>query len=193
MHISEGVLRPEIIVPASVVAACLAGYFLWRLRSDEIVRTAAMSAVFFIGSFIHIPLGITSIHLLLSGVVGIFAGRNAFLAILVALLFQGLIFGFGGLSVLGLNALMIGLPAILGGVFARHLEYKINWFLAGFVPIFISAVILSVVLVLNGEEFKALAGVVMVSNAVLMVIEGFISFFMISFIFKVKPELLHAK
>lgn len=193
MHISEGVLRPEIIVPTSVAAACLAGYFLWRLRSDEIVRTAAMSAVFFIGSFIHIPLGVTSIHLMLSGVVGIFAGANAFLAILVALIFQGLLFGFGGLSVLGLNALMIGLPAILGAVFARHLEHKINWFLAGFAPIFISAVILSVVLLLNGEEFKALAGVVLVSNAVLMVIEGFISFFVISFILKVKPELLHAR
>lgn len=193
MHISEGVLRPEIIVPTSVAAACLAGYFLWRLRSDEIVRTAAMSAVFFIGSFIHIPLGITSIHLMLSGVVGIFAGTNAFLAILVALIFQGLLFGFGGLSVLGLNALMIGLPAILGAVFARHLEHKINWFLAGFAPIFISAVILSVVLVLNGEEFRALAGVAMLANVVLMVIEGIISFFVIAFILKVKPELLNVK
>lgn len=193
MHISEGVLRPEIIVPTSVAAACLAGYFLWRLRSDEIVRTAAMSAVFFIGSFIHIPLGITSIHLMLSGVVGIFAGANAFLAILVALIFQGLLFGFGGLSVLGLNAIMIGLPAILGGVFAKHLEHKINWFLAGFVPIFISAVILSVVLVLNGEEFRALAGVAMLANVVLMVIEGIISFFVIAFILKVKPELLNVK
>lgn len=193
MHISEGVLRPEIIVPASVATACLAGYFLWRLRSDEIVRTAAMSAVFFMGSFIHVPLGVTSIHLMLSGLVGIFAGANAFLAILIALIFQGLLFGFGGLSVLGLNAIMIGLPAILGGVFARHLEHKINWFLAGFVPIFISAIILSAVLLLNGEEFKALAGVVLVSNLVLMVIEGVISFFVISFILKVKPELLNVK
>lgn len=193
MHISEGVLRPEIIVPASVATACLAGYFLWRLRSDEIVRTAAMSAVFFIGSFIHVPLGVTSIHLMLSGLVGVFAGANAFLAILIALIFQGLLFGFGGLSVLGLNALMIGLPAILGGVFAKHLEHKINWFLAGFVPIFISAIILSAVLLLNGEEFKALAGVVLVSNLVLMAIEGVISFFVISFILKVKPELLNVK
>lgn len=193
MHISEGVLRPEIIVPASVATACLAGYFLWRLRSDEIVRTAAMSAVFFMGSFIHVPLGVTSIHLMLSGLVGIFAGANAFLAILIALIFQGLLFGFGGLSVLGLNAIMIGLPAILGGVFAKHLEHKINWFLAGFVPIFISAIILSAVLLLNGEEFKALAGVVLVSNLVLMAIEGVISFFVISFILKVKPELLNVK
>lgn len=193
MHISEGVLRPEIIVPASVATACLAGYFLWRLRSDEIVCTAAMSAVFFMGSFIHVPLGVTSIHLMLSGLVGIFAGANAFLAILIALIFQGLLFGFGGLSVLGLNAIMIGLPAILGGVFAKHLEHKINWFLAGFVPIFISAIILSAVLLLNGEEFKALAGVVLVSNLVLMAIEGVISFFVISFILKVKPELLNVK
>ena len=73
MHISEGVLRPEIIISTSVAAVCFAGYFLWRLKSDEIVRTAAMSAVFFMGSFIHVPLGITSIHLMLSGLVGVFA------------------------------------------------------------------------------------------------------------------------
>ena len=176
-----------------MAAVCLAGYFLWRLKSDEIVRTAAMSAVFFMGSFIHVPLGITSIHLMLSGLVGVFAGKNAFLAILIALIFQGLLFGFGGFSVLGLNALMLGLPAILGAVFARHLERKINWFLAGFVPIFISAVILSVVLLLNGEGFEALSGVLLASNAVLMVIEGFISFFAIGFILKVKPELLNVK
>ena len=78
-------------------------------------------------------------------------------------------------------------------VFARHLEHKINWFLAGFVPILISAVILSVVLLLNGEGFEALSGVMLASNAVLMVIEGFVSFFAIGFILKVKPELLNVK
>ena len=190
MHISEGVLKPEIIIPCGIATAVLAGYFLWRLKSNEVLKTACMSAVFFVGSFIHLPLGISSIHLLLSGIVGAFAGINAFLAILVALFFQGVIFGFGGFSVLGVNALMLGLPAILGAVFARHLEYKINWFLVGFVPILISAILLFAILLINGEEFRSLASLTLITNGVLMVIEGIISFFVIGFILKVKPEFL---
>ncbi len=190
MHISEGVLKPEIIVPCGIAAAVLAGIFLWRLKSDEVLKTACMSAVFFVGSFIHVPLGVTSIHLMLSGIIGVFAGVNAFLAILVALFFQGVIFGFGGFSVLGVNALMIGIPAIFARFFARRLERKINWFLAGFVPILISSILLFAILLINGEEFKSLASLTLIANGVLMVVEGIISFFVIGFIIKVKPEFL---
>lgn len=190
MHISEGVLKPEIIIPCGIATAALAGYFLWRLKSNEVLKTACMSAVFFVGSFIHVPLGVTSIHLMLSGIIGVFAGANAFLAILVALFFQGVIFGFGGFSVLGVNALMIGIPAIFARFFARRLERKINWFLAGFVPILISSILLFAILLINGEEFKSLASLTLIANGVLMVLEGIISFFVIGFIIKVKPEFL---
>ena len=189
MHISEGLLKPEIIIPAGVLAAGVAGYLLYKLKPEQIARTACMSALFFVGSFIHIPLGITSIHLMLSGLVGAFAGKNAFLAILIALIFQGAFFGFGGLSVLGVNALMIGIPAILGSYFATHFG-KIGWFLTGAVPIFISAIILSAILLINGEEFATLAGVAMLANIALMVVEGLISLFGISYIKKVNPEIL---
>lgn len=196
MHISEGVLKPEILVPAGIITAGLTAYLLYKIKPNDIVRTACMSAVFFVGSFVHFPLGPSSLHLVLGGVVGAFSGRFAFLSILVALLFQGIFFGFGGLSTLGVNALIIGLPAIFGAYFVRlgnektKSLQKLFYFLAGFVPVAISSILLSVVLLLNGDEFRAIASLVLLTNSALCVIEGLICALLLSFIAKTYPEFL---
>lgn len=196
MHISEGVLKPEILVPAGIITAGLTAYLLYKIKPNDIVRTACMSAVFFVGSFVHFPLGPSSLHLVLGGVVGAFSGRFAFLSILVALLFQGIFFGFGGLSTLGVNALIIGLPAIFGAYFVRlsnqnnALKAKLFYFLAGFVPVAISSILLSAVLLLNGDEFRAIASLVLLTNSALCVIEGLICALLLSFIAKTYPEFL---
>ena len=52
-------------------------------------------------------------HLLLSGLMGIMLGTAAFPAVVVALLLQALLFGFGGLTTLGVNAINMALPAVL--------------------------------------------------------------------------------
>ncbi|MBE3022994.1 cobalt transporter CbiM [Campylobacter sp. RM13119] len=193
MHISEGVLLPQIIIPANVVAGALSAYLVYKLEVKDIPKIACMSAIFFIASFIHVPLGPTSIHLILSGLVGAFLGINAVLAVLIALFLQALFFGYGGISVLGVNLLVLALPAILGRYFL-HLSFmkyqKFCWFLAGFVPILVSALALSGVLVLNGKEFVAVAGLALASNFALMAIEGVISLFGIGFIYKVNKDLL---
>ena len=196
MHISEGVLKPEILVPAGIITAGLTAYLLYKIKPNDIVRTACMSAVFFVGSFVHFPLGPSSLHLVLGGVVGAFSGRFAFLSILVALLFQGIFFGFGGLSTLGVNALIIGLPAIFGAYFVRlgnektKSLQKLFYFLAGFVPVAISSILLSAVLLLNGDEFRAIASLVLLTNSALCVIEGLICALLLSFIAKTYPEFL---
>lgn len=196
MHISEGVLKPDILVPAGIITAGLTAYLLYKIKPNDIVHTACMSAVFFVGSFVHFPLGPSSLHLVLGGIVGAFSGRFAFLSILVALLFQGIFFGFGGLSTLGVNTLIIGLPAIFGAYFVRlgnqnnALKAKLFYFLAGFVPVAISSILLSVVLLLNGDEFRAIASLVLLTNSALCVIEGLICALLLSFIAKTYPEFL---
>lgn len=200
MHISEGVLKPEIIIPAAVVAGIWVVYLLYKLNFKDIPKIACMSAIFFVASFIHVPLGPTSIHLILGGLVGAFLGVNAMLAIFVGLLLQALFFGYGGISVLGVNLLMIGAPAIFGRYFVKlslkeckhqRVYQSICWFLVGFVSLLVSALVLSIILVLNGKEFFAIAGLALASNLVLMVIEGIISLFAISFIYKVNRGLLN--
>ncbi|MCD8212461.1 MAG: cobalt transporter CbiM [Campylobacter sp.] len=193
MHISEGVLKPEIIIPCSVISATAVSYLLYKLKAGDIPKVAAISAMFFIASFIHLPLGVTSVHLVLSGLAGAFLGANAVIAIFVALFFQALLFGYGGISVLGVNLLIIAMPSLFS-VYLLKLSFKkfrtLFWFGIGFLPIFCSSILLSLVLVLNGKEFAPVATLAFASNLTLMVLEGIISLFALRFIFRVKKELL---
>lgn len=200
MHISEGILKAEIIIPAAVAAGVWVAYLLYRLNFKDIPKIACMSAIFFVASFIHIPLGPTAIHLILGGLVGAFLGVNAIIAIFVGLLLQALFFGYGGISVLGVNLLMIAVPTIFARYFVK-LSFKeqkyqkiyryICWFLVGFIPLLCSSLILSGVLVLNGKEFLAISGLALAANFPLMIVEGIISLFAISFIYRVNKELLN--
>ena len=200
MHISEVILKAEIIIPAAVVAGVWVAYLIYKLNFKDIPKIACMSAIFFVASFIHIPLGPTSIHLILGGLVGAFLGVNAIIAIFVGLLLQALFFGYGGISVLGVNLLMIAVPTIFARYFVK-LSFKeqkyqkiyryICWFLVGFIPLLCSSLILSGVLVLNGKEFLAISGLALAANFPLMIVEGIISLFAISFIYRVNKELLN--
>lgn len=192
MHISEGVLSVPVLLAGWAVTAPAVAAILWRVRQSEIPRIACFSALFFVASFVHLPVGVSSMHLMLSGLVGAFLGSRAILAIFVALFLQGVFFGFGGLSVLGVNTAVIGFPAVLGGLFAAAAKaqelkvrtQKIYLFLAGFVPIVCSMLLLDLVLFISGREFFAIATLISLEGAILAVLEGIITLFALSFIAK---------
>lgn len=192
MHISEGVLSAPVLLAGWAVTAPAVAAILWRVRQSEIPRIACFSALFFVASFVHLPVGVSSMHLMLSGLVGAFLGSRAILAIFVALFLQGVFFGFGGLSVLGVNTTVIGFPAVLGGLFAAAAKaqelkvrtQKIYLFLAGFVPIVCSMLLLDLVLFISGREFFAIATLISLEGAILAVLEGIITLFALSFIAK---------
>ena len=192
MHISEGVLSAPVLLAGWAVTAPIVAAILWRVRQSEIPRIACFSALFFVASFVHLPVGVSSMHLMLSGLVGAFLGSRAILAIFVALFLQGVFFGFGGLSVLGVNTAVIGFPAVLGGLFAAAAKaqerkvrtQKIYLFLAGFVPIVCSMLLLDLVLFISGREFFAIATLISLEGAILAVLEGIITLFALSFIAK---------
>ena len=192
MHISEGVLSAPVLLAGWAVTAPAVAAILWRVRQSEIPRIACFSALFFVASFVHLPVGVSSMHLMLSGLVGALLGSRAILAIFVALFLQGVFFGFGGLSVLGVNTAVIGFPAVLGGLFAAAAKaqelkvrmQKIYLFLAGFVPIVCSMLLLDLVLFISGREFFAIATLISLEGAILAVLEGIITLFALSFIAK---------
>ena len=192
MHISEGVLSAPVLLAGWAVTAPAVAAILWRVKQAEIPRIACFSALFFVASFVHLPVGVSSMHLMLSGLVGAFLGSRAILAIFVALFLQGVFFGFGGLSVLGVNTAVIGFPAVLGGLFAAAAKaqelkartQKIYLFLAGFVPIVCSMLLLDLVLFISGREFFAIATLISLEGAALAVLEGIITLFALSFIAK---------
>ena len=126
MHLSEGILKPEILMVGAGISAVLTLYSFYALKDDEIPKTAVLSALFFLATFIHIPIGPTSVHLVLGGLVGALLGMRAFIAIFVALLLQALLFGFGGITTLGINLFNLATPALLAG-FLFTIPVKHAW------------------------------------------------------------------
>jgi cobalt/nickel transport system permease protein len=177
-------------------AVAVTGLTLRQVPYEELPKAAVMTAGFFVASLIHIPLGPTSIHLILNGLVGMVLGWAAFPAILVGLVLQALLFQHGGILSLGANALMLGLPALLAyKVFAarnllklRHKE-AVAGFLAGAGAILMSGVILALWLCTAGREFWAIARLALVAHLPLMFLEGLICAGAAVFLLKVKPEI----
>ena len=98
MHISEGVLSGPVLLSGAALAAAGTAVGLRKLDYDRIAQAGVLSAAFFVASLIHVPIGPSSVHLLLNGIVGLLLGWGAFPAILVALVLQALFFQFAQLG-----------------------------------------------------------------------------------------------
>ncbi len=197
MHLADGVLPTAVWGGAMVGAAGGLAASLKRVTGEDIPRLAVVTAAAFVGTLVHIPVGPSSVHLLLTGLVGIVAGRAAFACIFVSLLLQALLFQFGGLLSLGANALAMGTPAVMAGYIFRlrdkfDLPRKNFVFgaLAGGLGIVGNAVLLALALQLAGDEFWATAGLILAAHVPVVVIETLIGGFTASFMGKVKPEVL---
>ncbi|MFC4252990.1 cobalt transporter CbiM [Sinimarinibacterium flocculans] len=113
MHISEGVLSVPVLAGGAMLAAGAIAVGLKKLPDERIPQAGMLCAMFFVASLIHLPVGVSAVHLVLNGLCGVLLGWAAFPVIAVALLLQALLFGFGGLSVLGANIVVMGVPAVL--------------------------------------------------------------------------------
>jgi len=80
MHISEGVLSAPVLVTGAVLTATAVGYSLKKMEHKEVPKVAILSSVFFVASLIHVPLGPSSVHLILNGIIGVLLGWSAFSA-----------------------------------------------------------------------------------------------------------------
>lgn len=196
MHISDGVLPISVAVGCGVASLALAAWSAKQTASDDLPKVAVVTASFFVSSLIHVPLGPTSVHLLIPGLVGILLGRSAFLAILLGLLLQSLLFSFGGLTALGANALMMGIPALGCGLLfkklrgASHKRNIIVGALAGGGGTLLAATVLALLLVSSGEDFFGVMKLALLAHLPVFVVEALVSAFTVSFLFRVKPELL---
>jgi len=119
MHISEGVLSWPVLAGGAAIAAAAVGVGLRRLPDERIPVAGLLCALFFVAALIHIPVGIASVHLVLNGLCGVLLGWAAFPVIAAALTLQALLFGFGGLSTLGVNILVMGMPALIAAAAFR--------------------------------------------------------------------------
>uniref|UniRef100_A0A7C4EJU9 Cobalt transporter CbiM n=1 Tax=Fundidesulfovibrio putealis TaxID=270496 RepID=A0A7C4EJU9_9BACT len=196
MHISEGVLSGPVLAAGAAVAAAGVGYGLRRLEGEALVRTGVLSAAFFAASLIHLPLGPTSVHLVLSGLMGALLGWAAFPAIFIGLVLQALLFQFGGLTVLGVNTVIMGLPAVLCGVGLRPLlrrtgpAFAVGAFLCGALAILGSLALVYAALVASGDALSVFAGLFFWAHLALMGIEGALTLFILSAVKRLRPGLV---
>ncbi len=126
VHISDGVLTTPWLAAGFALAALLVGLASWRIRDEEIPRVAILTAAFFVSSLIHIRVGPTSIHLLLTGLVGVMLGVRSALAIAVGLVLQMMLINHGGWTTLGVNACVMTLPALFCWLLFRAL-HRLPW------------------------------------------------------------------
>ena len=195
MHISDGILSSEVVIATSAISFGLVIYSLKNLKNSNIAIVSAMSAMFFIASFVHIPLGPTQIHLILIGVIGILLGSSVFISIIIALLLQATLLGYGGLTSLGANLIIMALPAFLIYIIVKKgllnfLSEKIKYFAIGFLSVFLATSILCLILIFAKEEYLYAAYTIFLANIPAMVIEGLVTLFLINYLKKSIPNLL---
>ncbi|MCT7582719.1 cobalt transporter CbiM [Aliarcobacter butzleri] len=195
MHISDGIISIEVATVSAVATLAFCVYSFKNLTNEKIALVASMSALFFVTSFIHIPFGVTQIHLMLIGFIGIFLGSVAFISIAIALILQALLLGFGGLSSLGANILVMALPAYLVYLIfkleiLKRLNEKVKFFLVGFLGVFISSLLLFTVLVFSKDEYLAVAYSIIAVNIPTMILEGIVTMFLLLYVKKSMPKLL---
>ncbi|MGB5617391.1 MAG: cobalt transporter CbiM [Desulfobacterales bacterium] len=196
MHISEGVLSAPVLVSGGILAAAGTAIGLKKIDYDHLAQVGILSATFFVASLVHVPIGPSSVHLIMNGIVGLLLGWAAFPAILVALLLQGVFFQFGGITSLGVNTIIMALPAVICYYLFAPLLHKDRKFLllagfgCGFCAVLFGGVVVGLALMFTEENFLKLAILVVTAHIPVMIIEGIVTAFCVAFLKKVQPAML---
>ena len=196
MHISDGVLPTLVAIGGYAVTLGIGGWSVRKTKPEDLPKIAVVTSAFFVSSLIHVPIGPTSVHLILPGLVGILLGTSSFISIVLGITLQSLLFQFGGITAIGANALMMGIPALIAGSFFRAVKgssltrYVVAAALAGGLGVVLAALVLALLLLTAGEDFWGVAKIALYVHLPVIAIESAISAFSVSFLYKVKPDLL---
>lgn len=197
MHISEGVLSGAVLAAGAGLSLAGVAVGLKKLDYDQLPKVAILAAAFFVASLVSVPIGPAKAHLVLNGLLGLLLGWGAIPALLVALALQAVLFQFGGLTTLGVNTFNMALPAVLCYLLLGELTRNggsrlplLAGFLAGFLSVGGSALLVAVTLFTAGQEFLNMARLVVVAHLPVMVLEGIITAATVGFLRRVRPAML---
>jgi cobalt/nickel transport system permease protein len=172
---------------------------LKKIDYDRIVHVAILASAFFVASLIHINIGPASVHLILNGIVGLLLGFAAIPAILTALILQAVFFQYGGLTTLGVNVVVMAVPAVLAHYLFLPMLGKsptftfIAGFLAGLFSILFSSILLGLALWFTNQNFFETSLAIITAYIPVMIIEGIVTGFCVTFLLKVYPEIIPKK
>jgi len=215
MHIPDGVLPVWLWILGFVIMAFAVVFCLFRLKSVDLRKYVPLLGAVSAAMLVAMSLEILPIayHINLSVVAGILLGPAlGFLAAFITNLILALM-GHGGITVIGLNTLLLGSEAVLGHTLFYLFKKRPPVFLraagATVLTLFITSLaLIGIVAVshinaeflLHGDEHGSVqGGDVTVSRFAVMVlslgivgwiIEAFITGAVVRFISQVKPDLL---
>ncbi|MGO9112836.1 MAG: cobalt transporter CbiM [Thermoguttaceae bacterium] len=204
MHIYEGVLTATragqgVILAGTIAAAAGTMIGLRRLDEAQIPKAAVLGSAFFVASAIQVPMGYSSVHLVLSGLMGLVLGWAIFPTVLIGLILQVVFFSIAGPTVLGINTLIMALPGVI-------CYYLFGWavcsnrrsvvfaggFAAGSLALILGALLSSAAMVLAGQPFVLLAEGFLAFHVPLALIEGLVTGSVVVLLRQVRPETLRA-
>lgn len=198
MHISDGVLSAPVLLTGAGLAVAGLAYGLRRLEADRLPQVALVSAALFIAGLIHVPIGPTSAHLVLCGLAGLMLGWAAVPAIFTGLVMQGFFFGFGGITSLGVNLVIFGVPAVLVHLTVAPLLRRarrpemlaVCGAVAGAGSVALAACLAALALAASHAAFLPAAKLLLIAHVPVAVVEALVTAVVIGFMAKVKPDAL---
>lgn len=208
IHLEDGAFSPIWVLFWWAVAAALMAFALYTVRRERTsvkkLTVGAMCAAVGIAAFmVTIPI-FGGIHLNLTPLIGILAGPAiGGLAALVINLFSAAV-GHGGWGMIGVNTVINLIEVMIGYYAYRSLRVslRLGRFASGFsaatAALVVSAILVVIVVAVAGiqdshlDEDETAHNLVVIAavNIVVGVVEGFITAYIVTFIGRVKPDLL---
>jgi cobalt/nickel transport system permease protein len=176
--------------------------YLYKLSKTEdkqkvLINTAILAAVTFAASSISIPspFGVP-IHLFIIPLVVILLGPLSGVAVaFLCFIAQFLFLGMGGITSLGANVVTMGIVMSFSTYyfyrFTAELDDRLSIFSGTFMGIIMATIAQVVILLIAGvATLEVLLSTLVPFYLFVGVVEGIINIFIISFLFKLKPEMV---
>jgi len=204
MHIGEGILTATrsgqgVLLVGTVAAAAGTMIGLRRLDEEQVPKAAVLGSAFFVASAIQVPIFGSSVHLVLSGLMGLVLGWAVFPTVLVSLILQFVFFSIAGPTVLGINTLDMALPGLICYYLFRSTVRSdrlpvvfAGGFAAGLIALILGALISSAAMLLAGKSFAPLGTGFLAAHIPLAVIEGLVTGSIVVLLRQVRPEIFRA-
>lgn len=209
MHLPDGFLTANTWIPAWIISAGGIGLFIKKvsrlLQEKMLPLMGLMSAFVFAAQMVNFPvLGGTSGHLLGAVLSAVLLGPYAASIVLTCVLIvQCLIFQDGGLTALGANILNMAIIGSFSGYYIYKIISKlisgnkgilIAVAVASWISIVSSAIACSLELAISGTSpIKIVLPAMLIIHALIGIGEAVITTLVISFIIKVRPDLIYSK
>ncbi|NHI93051.1 MAG: cobalamin biosynthesis protein [Candidatus Lokiarchaeota archaeon] len=218
MHVPDGIIEPWIWILLLIVSACVIVFSIYKLSKDEkydmekmIPFIGIMAAFIFAAQFVNFPVApLVSGHLVGGVLVAVLLSPYAGAIVMTLVLLVQMLFGDGGITVIGLNIfnmgvigcflgflIVFGLVKILKGKIDDKSNLLISTGIASYITIVLAALLLGIEISLSSSitQLSPTTNLILIEflvfwHAIIGIGEVLITCAVLAFIMKAKPELI---